>query len=297
MEEQLHNKVIGQDEAVVAVANAIRRSRAGLADPNRPIGSFLFLGPTGVGKTELTKALAGYMFDTESAMVRIDMSEFMEKHSVARLVGAPPGYVGYEEGGYLTEAVRRKPYSVILLDEIEKAHPDVFNILLQVLDDGRLTDGQGRTVDFKNSVIIMTSNLGSDIIQEQAGNNDYDELKNKVMGVLHNEFRPEFINRIDETVVFHPLAHSHIKEIADIQLSKLRERLTEMGYLLELTDAALERIAASGFYPVYGARPLKRAIQQTIENPLAQKLLNNDFQPGSIIVIDANAEGLVFTSR
>jgi ATP-dependent Clp protease ATP-binding subunit ClpB len=297
MEEQLHNKVIGQDEAVVAVANAIRRSRAGLADPNRPIGSFLFLGPTGVGKTELTKALAGYMFDTESAMVRIDMSEFMEKHSVARLVGAPPGYVGYEEGGYLTEAVRRKPYSVILLDEIEKAHPDVFNILLQVLDDGRLTDGQGRTVDFKNSVIIMTSNLGSDIIQEQAGNNDYDELKNKVMGVLHNEFRPEFINRIDETVVFHPLAHSHIKEIADIQLSKLRERLTEMGYLLELTDAALERIAASGFDPVYGARPLKRAIQQTIENPLAQKLLNNDFQPGSIIVIDADAEGLVFTSR
>lgn len=297
MEEQLHNKVIGQDEAVVAVANAIRRSRAGLADPNRPIGSFLFLGPTGVGKTELTKALAGYMFDTESAMVRIDMSEFMEKHSVARLVGAPPGYVGYEEGGYLTEAVRRKPYSVILLDEIEKAHPDVFNILLQVLDDGRLTDGQGRTVDFKNSVIIMTSNLGSDIIQEQAGNNDYDELKNKVMGVLHNEFRPEFINRIDETVVFHPLAHSHIKEIADIQLSKLRERLTEMGYLLELTDAALERIAASGFDPVYGARPLKRAIQQTIGNPLAQKLLNNDFQPGSIIVIDANAEGLVFTSR
>jgi len=297
MEEQLHNKVIGQDEAVVAVANAIRRSRAGLADPNRPIGSFLFLGPTGVGKTELTKALAGYMFDTESAMVRIDMSEFMEKHSVARLVGAPPGYVGYEEGGYLTEAVRRKPYSVILLDEIEKAHPDVFNILLQVLDDGRLTDGQGRTVDFKNSVIIMTSNLGSDIIQEQAGNNDYDELKNKVMGVLHNEFRPEFINRIDETVVFHPLAHSHIKEIADIQLSKLRERLTETGYLLELTDAALERIAASGFDPVYGARPLKRAIQQTIENPLAQKLLNNDFQPGSIIVIDADAEGLVFTSR
>ena len=297
MEEQLHNKVIGQDEAVVAVANAIRRSRAGLADPNRPIGSFLFLGPTGVGKTELTKALAGYMFDTESAMVRIDMSEFMEKHSVARLVGAPPGYVGYEEGGYLTEAVRRKPYSVILLDEIEKAHPDVFNILLQVLDDGRLTDGQGRTVDFKNSVIIMTSNLGSDIIQEQAGNNDYDELKNKVMGVLHNEFRPEFINRIDETVVFHPLAHSHIKEIADIQLSKLRERLTEMGYLLELTDAALERIAASGFDPVYGARPLKRAIQQTIENTLAQKLLNNDFKPGSIIVIDANAEGLVFTSR
>ena len=229
MEEQLHSKVIGQDEAVVAVANAIRRSRAGLADPNRPIGSFLFLGPTGVGKTELTKALAGFMFDTEDAMVRIDMSEFMEKHAVARLVGAPPGYVGYEEGGYLTEAVRRKPYSVILLDEIEKAHPDVFNILLQVLDDGRLTDGQGRTVDFKNTVIIMTSNLGSDIIQEQAGTNDYATLKSKVMNVLVNEFRPEFINRIDETVVFHPLANEHIKEIADIQLVKLRERLTEMG--------------------------------------------------------------------
>lgn len=297
MEDKLHSKVIGQDEAVVAVANAIRRSRAGLADPNRPIGSFLFLGPTGVGKTELTKALAGFMFDTEDAMVRIDMSEFMEKHSVARLVGAPPGYVGYEEGGYLTEAVRRKPYSVILLDEIEKAHPDVFNILLQVLDDGRLTDGQGRTVDFKNTVIIMTSNLGSDIIQEQAGNNDYTTLKAKVMEVLINEFRPEFINRIDETVVFHPLANEHIKEIADIQLMKLRERLTEMGYLLEISDAALERIAASGFDPVYGARPLKRAIQQTIENPLAQKLLNGDYIPGSVIVIDANDDALVFTKR
>ena len=297
MEDKLHSKVIGQDEAVVAVSNAIRRSRAGLADPNRPIGSFLFLGPTGVGKTELTKALAGFMFDTEDAMVRIDMSEFMEKHSVARLVGAPPGYVGYEEGGYLTEAVRRKPYSVILLDEIEKAHPDVFNILLQVLDDGRLTDGQGRTVDFKNTVIIMTSNLGSDIIQEQAGNNDYTTLKAKVMEVLINEFRPEFINRIDETVVFHPLANEHIKEIADIQLMKLRERLTEMGYLLEISDAALERIAESGFDPVYGARPLKRAIQQTIENPLAQKLLNGDYIPGCVIVIDASDEGLVFTKR
>ena len=297
MEDKLHSKVIGQDEAVVAVSNAIRRSRAGLADPNRPIGSFLFLGPTGVGKTELTKALAGFMFDTEDAMVRIDMSEFMEKHSVARLVGAPPGYVGYEEGGYLTEAVRRKPYSVILLDEIEKAHPDVFNILLQVLDDGRLTDGQGRTIDFKNTVIIMTSNLGSDIIQEQAGNNDYTTLKAKVMEVLINEFRPEFINRIDETVVFHPLANEHIKEIADIQLMKLRERLTEMGYLLEISDAALERIAASGFDPVYGARPLKRAIQQTIENPLAQKLLNGDYIPGCVIVIDANDDALVFTKR
>ena len=297
MEDRLHSKVIGQDEAVVAVSNAIRRSRAGLADPNRPIGSFLFLGPTGVGKTELTKALAGFMFDTEDAMVRIDMSEFMEKHSVARLVGAPPGYVGYEEGGYLTEAVRRKPYSVILLDEIEKAHPDVFNILLQVLDDGRLTDGQGRTVDFKNTVIIMTSNLASDIIQEQAGNNDYATLKSKVMDVLISEFRPEFINRIDETVVFHPLANQHIKEIADIQLMKLRERLTEMGYLLEISDAALDTIAASGFDPVYGARPLKRAIQQTIENPLAQKLLNGDYIPGCVIVIDAGSDGLVFTSR
>ena len=297
MEDKLHSKVIGQDEAVVAVSNAIRRSRAGLADPNRPIGSFLFLGPTGVGKTELTKALAGFMFDTEDAMVRIDMSEFMEKHSVARLVGAPPGYVGYEEGGYLTEAVRRKPYSVILLDEVEKAHPDVFNILLQVLDDGRLTDGQGRTVDFKNTVIIMTSNLGSDIIQEQAGNNDYTTLKAKVMEVLINEFRPEFINRIDETVVFHPLANEHIKEIADIQLMKLRERLTEMGYLLEISDAALERIAESGFDPVYGARPLKRAIQQTIENPLAQKLLNGDYLPGCVIVIDANDDSLVFSKR
>lgn len=297
MEEQLHSKVIGQDEAVVAVANAIRRSRAGLADPNRPIGSFLFLGPTGVGKTELTKALAGFMFDTEDAMVRIDMSEFMEKHAVARLVGAPPGYVGYEEGGYLTEAVRRKPYSVILLDEIEKAHPDVFNILLQVLDDGRLTDGQGRTVDFKNTVIIMTSNLGSDIIQEQAGSNDYATLKSKVMNVLVNEFRPEFINRIDETVVFHPLANEHIKEIADIQLVKLRERLTEMGYLLEISDAALEKIASSGFDPVYGARPLKRAIQQTIENPLAQQLLGGEYNPGDIVVIDANEQGLIFSKR
>ncbi|ASM49360.1 ATP-dependent Clp protease ATP-binding subunit ClpB [Pseudoalteromonas espejiana DSM 9414] len=297
MEQQLHSKVIGQDEAVIAVANAIRRSRAGLADPNRPIGSFLFLGPTGVGKTELTKALAGFMFDTEDAMVRIDMSEFMEKHSVARLVGAPPGYVGYEEGGYLTEAVRRKPYSVILLDEIEKAHPDVFNILLQVLDDGRLTDGQGRTVDFKNTVIIMTSNLGSDIIQEQAGTNDYATLKSKVMNVLVNEFRPEFINRIDETVVFHPLANEHIKEIADIQLIKLRERLTEMGYLLEISDAALDKIASSGFDPVYGARPLKRAIQQTIENPLAQQLLSGDYSPGDVVVIDANDEGLLFSKR
>ncbi|AXQ97349.1 ATP-dependent chaperone ClpB [Pseudoalteromonas piscicida] len=294
MEDELHKKVIGQDEAVNAVANAIRRSRAGLADPNRPIGSFLFLGPTGVGKTELTKALANFMFDTEDAMVRIDMSEFMEKHSVARLVGAPPGYVGYEEGGYLTEAVRRRPYSVILLDEVEKAHPDVFNILLQVLDDGRLTDGQGRTVDFKNAVIIMTSNLGSDVIQEQAGSNDYATLKERVMGVLANQFRPEFINRIDETVVFHPLINEHIKEIASIQLDRLSKRLTERGFALELSDAALDKIAASGFDPVYGARPLKRAVQQYIENPLAQDLLQGKFVTGDTIKVEVVDDKIVF---
>ncbi|TMN37855.1 ATP-dependent chaperone ClpB [Pseudoalteromonas sp. S2755] len=294
MEDELHKKVIGQDEAVNAVANAIRRSRAGLADPNRPIGSFLFLGPTGVGKTELTKALANFMFDTEDAMVRIDMSEFMEKHSVARLVGAPPGYVGYEEGGYLTEAVRRRPYSVILLDEVEKAHPDVFNILLQVLDDGRLTDGQGRTVDFKNAVIIMTSNLGSDVIQEQAGSNDYATLKERVMGVLASQFRPEFINRIDETVVFHPLINEHIKEIASIQLDRLSKRLTERGFALELSDAALDKIAASGFDPVYGARPLKRAVQQYIENPLAQDLLQGKFVTGDTIKVEVLDDQIVF---
>ncbi|MDP4487805.1 MULTISPECIES: ATP-dependent chaperone ClpB [Pseudoalteromonas] len=294
MEDELHKKVIGQDEAVNAVANAIRRSRAGLADPNRPIGSFLFLGPTGVGKTELTKALANFMFDTEDAMVRIDMSEFMEKHSVARLVGAPPGYVGYEEGGYLTEAVRRRPYSVILLDEVEKAHPDVFNILLQVLDDGRLTDGQGRTVDFKNAVIIMTSNLGSDVIQEQAGNNDYAALKERVMAVLASQFRPEFINRIDETVVFHPLINEHIKEIASIQLDRLSKRLTEKGFALELSDAALDKIAASGFDPVYGARPLKRAVQQYIENPLAQDLLQGKFVTGDTIKVEVVDDQIVF---
>ncbi len=279
---------------MVAVANAIRRSRAGLADPNRPIGSFLFLGPTGVGKTELTKALANFMFDTEDAMVRIDMSEFMEKHSVARLVGAPPGYVGYEEGGYLTEAVRRRPYSVVLLDEVEKAHPDVFNILLQVLDDGRLTDGQGRTVDFKNTVIIMTSNLGSDIIQEQAQSNDYVTLKEKVMSVLTTQFRPEFINRIDETVVFHPLVTEHIKHIASIQLARLEKRLTEKGYRFELSEAALEKIAANGFDPVFGARPLKRAVQQYVENPLAQRLLAGDFVPGDSIKVDVEGDDFVF---
>ncbi|WP_105265321.1 ATP-dependent chaperone ClpB [Pseudoalteromonas sp. T1lg76] len=297
MEQELHQRVIGQDEAVTAVANAIRRSRAGLADPNRPIGSFLFLGPTGVGKTELTKALAQLMFDTEDAMVRIDMSEFMEKHSVARLVGAPPGYVGYEEGGYLTEAVRRRPYSVILLDEVEKAHPDVFNILLQVLDDGRLTDGQGRTVDFKNTVIIMTSNLGSDVIQEEASKNDYATMKEKVMMVLAQQFRPEFINRIDETVVFHPLASEHIKQIADIQLAKLYERLAEKGFSLEVTDEALAKLAQSGFDPVYGARPLKRAIQQAIENPLAQKLLSGELTTGNTIRIDADENGFTFIGK
>ncbi len=247
MEEALHERVIGQDEAVDAVANAIRRSRAGLADPNRPIGSFLFLGPTGVGKTELCKSLAKFLFDTESAMVRIDMSEFMEKHSVSRLVGAPPGYVGYEEGGYLTEAVRRRPYSVILLDEVEKAHPDVFNILLQVLDDGRLTDGQGRTVDFRNAVVIMTSNLGSDIIQEQFSHQSYDEMKAQVMNVVQHHFRPEFLNRIDETVVFHPLESEHIKSIAAIQVESLRQRLAEKEFELEITDAALSFIARAGF--------------------------------------------------
>lgn len=286
METLLHKRVVGQNEAVDAVANAIRRSRAGLGDPNRPIGSFLFLGPTGVGKTELSKALANFMFDTDDAMVRIDMSEFMEKHSVARLVGAPPGYVGYEEGGYLTEAVRRKPYSVILLDEVEKAHPDVFNILLQVLDDGRLTDGQGRTVDFKNTVIIMTSNLGSDLIQEHAADNTYDEMKAMVMDVLSRHFRPEFINRVDETVVFHPLGREEIRSIAEAQLKRLYARLDERDLTIELTDEALDFIASSGFDPVFGARPLKRAIQHELENPLAQRILAGDFKAGDAIHVD-----------
>ncbi|GAA0857808.1 ATP-dependent chaperone ClpB [Aliiglaciecola litoralis] len=293
MEEVLHSRVIGQTEAVNAVSNAIRRSRAGLSDPSKPIGSFLFLGPTGVGKTELCKALAGFMFDTEQAMVRIDMSEFMEKHSVARLVGAPPGYVGYEEGGYLTEAVRRKPYSVILLDEVEKAHPDVFNILLQVLDDGRLTDGQGRTVDFKNTVVIMTSNMGSDVIQDHHQESQYDEMKKRVMDVVVQQFRPEFINRIDDIVVFHPLGIEQIKAIAKIQLLSLRQRLHEKGYKLELSQAALQKIAEAGFDPVYGARPLKRAIQMEIENPLAQKLLAGELPPESTIRIDLDGEQLV----
>lgn len=293
MEEVLHKRVVGQQEAVEAVSNAIRRSRAGLADPNRPIGSFLFLGPTGVGKTELCKALAGFLFDTEEAMVRIDMSEFMEKHSVARLVGAPPGYVGYEEGGYLTEAVRRKPYSVILLDEVEKAHPDVFNILLQVLDDGRLTDGQGRTVDFKNTVVIMTSNLGSDVIQDKHQDNQYEEMKSLVMNVVGQHFRPEFINRVDDIVVFHPLGLEQIKSIAKIQLLALRQRLADKGYKLELSGSALEKLAEAGFDPVYGARPLKRAIQVQIENPLAQKLLSGQISAESTIRVNRDGDELI----
>jgi ATP-dependent Clp protease ATP-binding subunit ClpB len=297
MEEVLHKRVVGQSEAVQAVSNAIRRSRAGLSDPDRPIGSFLFLGPTGVGKTELCKALAGFMFDTEDAMVRIDMSEFMEKHSVARLVGAPPGYVGYEEGGYLTEAVRRKPYSVILLDEVEKAHPDVFNILLQVLDDGRLTDGQGRTVDFKNTVVIMTSNLGSDIIQDKHNENQYEEMKTAVMNVVGQHFRPEFINRVDDIVVFHPLGKEEIKSIAKIQLASLRARLAEKGYKLNLSAAAMDKLAEAGFDPVFGARPLKRAIQVQVENPLAQQLLAGELLPESTIRIDADDSGLFVVSQ
>ncbi|AOF13957.1 ATP-dependent chaperone ClpB [Yersinia enterocolitica] len=286
IEQDLHKRVIGQDEAVEAVSNAIRRSRAGLSDPNRPIGSFLFLGPTGVGKTELCKALATFLFDSDDAMVRIDMSEFMEKHSVSRLVGAPPGYVGYEEGGYLTEAVRRRPYSVILLDEVEKAHPDVFNILLQVLDDGRLTDGQGRTVDFRNTVVIMTSNLGSDLIQERFGERSYSEMKEMVMEVVTHHFRPEFINRIDEVVVFHPLSRAHLASIASIQLERLYKRLEERGYQVTITQPALEFLGETGFDPVYGARPLKRAIQQEIENPLAQQILSGKLIPGVPVTLD-----------
>jgi ATP-dependent Clp protease ATP-binding subunit ClpB len=294
MEGMLKQRVVGQDEAVTAVSNAIRRSRAGLSDPNRPNGSFLFLGPTGVGKTELCKALASFLFDTEEAMVRIDMSEFMEKHSVARLIGAPPGYVGYEEGGYLTEAVRRRPYSVILLDEVEKAHPDVFNVLLQVLDDGRLTDGQGRTVDFRNTVMVMTSNLGSDVIQTMAGEERYDEMKAAVMEIVGTHFRPEFINRVDEVVVFHPLDREQIRAIADIQIGYLRQRLADRDMALEVSDAALDHLGAAGFDPVYGARPLKRAIQQQLENPLAQAILSGQFGPGDIIQVDAGADGLSF---
>ena len=289
MEEKLHERVVGQDEAVQAVANAVRRSRAGLSDPNRPSGSFLFLGPTGVGKTELTKALASFLFDDENAMIRIDMSEFMEKHSVSRLVGAPPGYVGYEEGGVLTEAVRRRPYSVVLFDEVEKAHPDVFNILLQVLDDGRLTDSQGRVVDFKNTVIIMTSNLGSHKIQEMAGDS-YEEIKAAVMDSVNQHFRPEFVNRIDEIVVFHPLGQEQMAGIADIQISRLRKRLQEHDMDIVLSDEAMTQLVAVGYDPVYGARPLKRAIQQAIENPLSVKLLSGEFVAGDTIKVDVDAE-------
>lgn len=286
MEAALHRQVIGQDEAIQSVAHAIRRSRAGLADPMRPNGSFLFMGPTGVGKTELTKALANFLFDTEDAIVRIDMSEFMEKHSVSRLIGAPPGYVGYEEGGYLTENVRRKPYSVVLLDEVEKAHSEVFNVLLQVLDDGRLTDGQGRTVDFRNTVIIMTSNLGSQLIQTMAGEENYHTMKAALMEIVTQHFRPEFINRIDDVVVFHPLLPTQIHAITKIQLARLQQRLSQQHLNLDVSDAAIEHIANAGFDPVYGARPLKRAIQQMLENPLAQTILNGEYQAGDTVHVD-----------
>ena len=297
MEAQLHTRVVGQEEAIKVVSDAVRRSRAGLSDPNRPSGSFLFLGPTGVGKTELCKALAEFLFDSADAMVRIDMSEFMEKHAVSRLIGAPPGYVGYEEGGYLTEAVRRRPYSVILLDEVEKAHPDVFNILLQVLDDGRLTDGQGRTVDFRNTVIVMTSNLGSHQIQELAGDGSpeaYTQMKASVMGVVQAHFRPEFINRLDDIVVFHPLDKAQIRSIARIQLRALEKRLGERGIRIELSDAAYELLGNVGFDPVYGARPLKRAIQQQLENPLAQAILSAAFGSGDVVRVEADGGRLVF---
>ncbi len=295
MEDALKTRVVGQDEAVRAVSNAIRRSRAGLSDPNRPSGSFLFLGPTGVGKTELTKALAWFLFDSAEAMVRVDMSEFMEKHSVARLIGAPPGYVGYEEGGYLTEAVRRRPYAVILLDEVEKAHPDVFNVLLQVLDDGRLTDGQGRTVNFKNTVIVMTSNLGSQVIQEMSGEENYQKMKDAVMAIVAQHFRPEFLNRIDESVVFHSLGKDQIRAIAHIQIAQLQQRLAERDIGLDVSDRALDRLGNAGYDPVYGARPLKRAIQVYLENPLAQKILAGEFAAGDLVKVDARDIGLEFS--
>jgi ATP-dependent Clp protease ATP-binding subunit ClpB len=296
MEDRLHKRVVGQDEAVRLVSDAIRRSRAGLADPNKPYGSFLFLGPTGVGKTELCKALAEFLFDSEEHMIRIDMSEFMEKHSVARLIGAPPGYVGYEEGGYLTEAVRRKPYAVILLDEIEKAHADVFNVLLQVLDDGRMTDGQGRTVDFKNTVIVMTSNLGSQMIQQMSGS-DYAVVKVAVLGEVRTHFRPEFVNRIDEVVVFHPLDEKNIESIARIQIANLEKRLAKMEIKLELSDGALAQLAKAGFDPVYGARPLKRAIQSELENPLARQILEGRFGAKDTVKVDAAKGALRFVKE
>ncbi len=297
MEDELHRKVVGQHDAVVAVSNAVRRSRAGLSDPRRPNGSFLFLGPTGVGKTELCKALAGFLFDSSDAMVRVDMSEFMEKHSVARLIGAPPGYVGYEEGGYLTEHVRRKPYSVILLDEIEKAHPDVFNILLQVLDDGQLTDGQGRTVDFKNTVLVMTSNLGSDVIQTLSGEENYELMRDSVMDIVATHFRPEFVNRIDEVVVFHPLKKEQIRGIADIQLELLSQRLHDRDLTLSLSDEAINKLVDVGYDPVYGARPLKRSIQRWIENALAQDILAGKFVSGDQIIADIEGGDFVFRAQ
>jgi ATP-dependent Clp protease ATP-binding subunit ClpB len=284
MEERLHARVVGQDEAIAAVANAVRRGRAGLGDPNRPVGSFIFLGPTGVGKTELARALAEFLFDDEQALIRIDMSEFMEKHSVARLIGAPPGYVGYDEGGYLTEAVRRRPYAVVLFDEIEKAHPDVFNILLQILDDGRLTDGQGRTVDLKNTVLIMTSNVGSQVIQELTGKPD--EMRGRVMEALRAHFRPEFLNRIDDVIIFHALSLEQIKKVVDIQLARLQRRLEDRKITLEISDAAKSHLAQAGYDPVYGARPLKRTIQRELQDPLALRLLEGDFKDGDRIEVD-----------
>ncbi len=295
MEEQIRKRVVGQDEAVAALCNAVRRSRAGLSDPNRPIGTFLFLGPTGVGKTELAKALADFLFNDPTAMVRIDMSEFMEQHSVARLIGAPPGYVGYEEGGRLTEAIRRKPFSVILLDEIEKAHPDVFNVLLQVFDDGRLTDGKGRTVDFKNTVIIMTSNIASQQIQKLTEEQGADwEIEAHVKDVLKKTFKPEFLNRIDEVIVFHMLSREHLKKIVDIQLGYLADRLKDRKMRIEFTDKAKELVMEQGYDPVFGARPLKRTIQQQVENPLAMELLAGKFNDGDTIRVDADAHGFVF---
>jgi ATP-dependent Clp protease ATP-binding subunit ClpB len=294
MEEALHQRVIGQDEAINSVSDAIRRSRAGLADPDRPNGSFLFLGPTGIGKTELCKALAEFLFDTDEAMIRIDMSEYMEKHAVARLIGAPPGYVGYEQGGYLTELVRRKPYSLILLDEVEKAHTDVFNILLQVLDDGRLTDGHGRTVDFRNAVIVMTSNLGSDLIQKMSNDTDHENMKGTVLEVVAQHFRPEFINRIDDLVVFHALQQNQIRAIVEIQIKRLASRLAEQDLQIDVSEAALDILGEAGFDPVYGARPLKRAIQVQLETPLSRAILSGDFNPGDLIAVDCQDEKLTF---
>jgi ATP-dependent Clp protease ATP-binding subunit ClpB len=296
LEEHLHKRVIGQDEAVSAVADAVIRARAGLKDPNRPIGSFIFLGPTGVGKTELARALAEFLFDDESAMIRIDMSEYMEKHTVARLVGAPPGYVGYDEGGQLTEAVRRRPYSVILFDEIEKAHQDVFNVLLQLLDDGRLTDGHGRTVDFKNAVVIMTSNIASQLILSFRGQ-DYESMKEQALEVLQQAFRPEFLNRVDEIVVFHPLSKEELSKIVEIQLGRLRERLADRKIEIELTDKAVRYLAEHGYDPVYGARPLRRLIQRELETALGRRLLTNEIRDGSKVLIDAGAQGLTFSSQ